>query len=188
MRCRALVIAGLGVSLSCLAAPAIALDAPAAQTRDGSHDFDFAFGTWHTHTRRFKNALSAHPAVIELDGTVTVRKVWGGKAALEEIEANGPDGHWQGMTLFLYNPDTHQWSQSFANSKQGVMQRPTIGEFKNGRGELYAQDDIAGRSILVRSVWSDIRPDSHRYDESYSDDGGQTWKPAFAAALTRIKP
>ncbi|MGI8769825.1 MAG: hypothetical protein ACR2JE_00130, partial [Acidobacteriaceae bacterium] len=27
--------------------------------------------------------------------------------------------------------------------------------------------------------------DSHRYEESYSDDGGKTWAPAFLADLTR---
>ncbi|MEO5866906.1 MAG: hypothetical protein ABIS14_00670 [Sphingomonas sp.] len=187
-RSRILAPLMLGMGLLGIAAPSFAADTTVAPPRNGSHDFDFVFGTWHTHTHRYKNALSAHPTVIELDGTVTVRRVWGGKAALEEIEADGPDGHWQGMTLFLYNPDTRQWSQSFANSSQSVLQPPTIGAFKGGRGALYAQDSIGGRSILVRSSWSDIRPNSHRYDESYSDDGGQSWKPAFAAELTRIKP
>lgn len=112
---------------------------------------------------------------IEMNGTVTVRRVWEGRAQLEEIEADGPSGHWQGLTLFLYNPETHQWSQSFASSKTGVVVSPLIGEFKNGRGELISQDTFGGRTVLVRGVWSDIKPDSHRFEESYSDDGGRTW-------------
>jgi hypothetical protein len=62
-----------------------------------------------------------------------------------------------------------------------------IGAFKDGRGELFAQDTFNGRSILVRAVWSAITPDSHHFEESYSDDGGNTWAPAFIANLTRAK-
>jgi hypothetical protein len=132
--------------------------------------------------------LSGSTDSIELEGTVTVRKVWDGRAQLEEIEADGPKGHWEGLTLFLYNPDAHQWNQSFANSKSGVVASPLIGEFKNGRGELVSQDTFNGRSILVRGTWSDITPDSHHFEESYSQDGGKTWAPAFIANLTRKRP
>jgi hypothetical protein len=61
---------------------------------------------------------------------------------------------------------------------------PLVGAFKDGRGEFYAQDTFHDRSVLVRGVWSDVAPDSHRYEESYSDDGGKTWMPAFIASLT----
>ena len=91
------------------------------------------------------------------------------------------------MTLFLYNPEAHQWSQTFVDGKVSVLTPPSIGSFKDGRGELFASDTVNGRTILVRGVWSDIKPDSHRFEESYSDDGGKTWAPAFIANLTREK-
>jgi hypothetical protein len=159
----------------------------AAELRDGAHDFDFNVGTWHTHIRRQTKALSGTSAFIELDGTVTVRKVWDGRAQLEEIETDGPNGHWEGMTLFLYNPQAHQWSQTFANSRNGVLQPPSVGSFKDGKGELYSQDTFNGRTILIRGTWSDIKPDSHHFQEDYSDDGGTTWEPVFIADLTRVK-
>ena len=78
---------------------------------------------------------------IELNGTVTVRKVWDGRANLEEIEAGNATAHFKGLTLFLYNPQSHQWSQSFANINNGALnQPPLIGEFKDGRGELFDQE------------------------------------------------
>lgn len=43
-----------------------------------------------------------------------------------------------------------------------------------------------GRGILVRFVWSDITPDSHHVEQSFSDDGGKTWEPNFVATLTRV--
>lgn len=164
-----------------------AAETPSA-VRDGRHDFDFNFGTWKTHIKRIFNPLSGSTRSIELNGTVTVSKVWDGRAQLEEIEAQGPDGPWEGLTLFVYNPQAHQWTQSFVNSKSGMLTIPLIGSFKDGRGELYSSDTFDGRTILVRGVWSDIKPDSHRYEESYSNDGGRSWAPAFSATLTREKP
>ena len=159
----------------------------AAALHDGQHDFDFNFGVWKTHIRRVLDPLSGSTDSVELNGTVTVRKVWDGRAQLEEIEAEGPKGHWEGTTLFLYNPEAHQWSQTFADSSDGVLNPPQIGSFKDGRGELYSQESVHGRTILVRATWSDIKPDSHHFEESFSDDGGRTWAPAFIANLTRLK-
>lgn len=160
---------------------------PPKETRDGQHDFDFNVGTWKTHIKRILDPLSGSTSSIELNGTVMVRKVWDGRAQLEEIEADGPNGHWEGMTLFLYNPQARQWSQSFVNSKSGVLVPPLIGAFRDGRGELFASDTVNDRSILVRAVWSDITADSHHFEESYSTDGGKTWAAAFIATLTREK-
>jgi hypothetical protein len=156
--------------------------------RDGQHDFDFHFGTWETHIKRLVHPLSGSTTWVELNGTVTVRKIWNGRANLEEIDASSDTMHLQGLTLFLYNPESHQWSQTFANINDGTLSEPPlIGEFKDGRGELYCQDTLNGRSILVRFVWSDITPDSHHVEQSFSDDGGKTWEPNFIADLTRVK-
>jgi len=160
----------------------------AAAAHDGQHDFDFNFGVWKTHIRRVLDPLSGSTDSVELNGTVTVRKVWDGRAQLEEIEADGPKGHWEGTTLFLYNPEGHQWSQTFADSKSGVLEAPLIGSFKDGRGELFSQETDNGHTILVKGVWSEITPDAHHFEEFYSDDGGKTWAPAFIASLTRLKP
>ena len=72
--------------------------------RDGAHDFDFNIGVWHTHIKRVPIRCPASSDSMELNGTVTVRKVWGGRAQLEEIEANGPNGHWEGLTAFSLQP------------------------------------------------------------------------------------
>ena len=193
-RPKAGVARGMALGLACAlltaapAAPAQNVAAAAAAQRDGAHDFDFNLGVWHTHIRRVLDPFSASSESQELHGTVTVRPVWGGRALLEEIEADGPRGHWQGLTLFLYNPASHQWSQSFADSKSGTFGTGLIGEFHDGRGALFSSDTFQGRSILVRGMWSDITPAAHRYEESYSADGGASWHAAFIADLTRAKP
>jgi hypothetical protein len=120
-----------------------------------------------------------------MEGTKTERKIWNGRAHLEEIEADGPTGHMEGLTLFLYNPQARQWSQTFASSRDGALGSPLIGTFKNGRGEFLGQDTFNDKAILVRAIWSDITQDSHKFEQAFSNDGGKTWETNFIALLTR---
>ena len=161
---------------------------PFANARDGSHDFDFNIGHWQTHIVRRLHPLSDSTETIELNGTVDNRPLFGGRCELEEIETDGPQGHWEGMSVFLYDPAGHQWSQTFINSAHGAFSNGLIGNFENGVGRLYQSDTIDGRQILVRGEWSKITPNTHQYEESYSDDGGKTWAKAFTASLTRRTP
>ena len=158
-----------------------------ATMRDGQHDFDFEIGTWKTHLRRLVHPLTGSTTWVEYEGTTVVRKVWNGRANILELEADGPAGHFLGMNLRLYNPESHQWSLNFSNSASGTLSQPTIGEFKNGRGEFYDQETLNGRAILVRFVISDIKPDSCRFEQAFSDDGGKTWEVNWIAIDTRVK-
>ena len=178
----------LAMGVICRPDPVLGQTAPNTPSthRDGAHDFDFNIGTWRTHIRILQHTLSGSTSWEEMTGTVTVRKIWGGKASMEEIEADGKDGHFEGLTLFLYNPQSHQWSQSFANSSSGTIEESAVGEFKDGRGELISEEPYNGRTVLVRTVWSDIQPNSHHFEQSFSDDNGKTWEPNFVASLTRI--
>jgi hypothetical protein len=101
---------------------------------DGQHDFDFEVGAWKIHLKRLDHRLVGSTNWVEFDGTSVTRKVWGGRADLEEFETDSPaGGHIEGLTLRLYDPQTHQWSLYWATSKSGAMGMPTIGEFKDGR-------------------------------------------------------
>jgi hypothetical protein len=154
--------------------------------RDGQHDFDFYFGTWKQHLKRLMNPLTGSTTWAEFDGTIVARKVWDGRANLNEFEGEGPAGHIEGLTLRLYNPQTHQWSLYWANSKAGVIGGPpNVGQFKNGRGEFFSQDTLNGRTILTRYVWSDITPNSVHFEQSFSDDGGKTWEVNWISQITR---
>ncbi len=155
--------------------------------RDGAHDFDFEIGTWKTRLRRLQHPLSGSTTWIEYDGATVVRKVWDGRANLVELEVDGPAGHIEALSLRLYNPESHQWSLNFANSKGGTMSQPTIGEFKNGRGEFFDQETFNGRAIWVRFVISDITPNSCRFEQAFSDNGGKTWEVNWIATDTRVK-
>ncbi|PWT89881.1 MAG: hypothetical protein C5B54_08200 [Acidobacteria bacterium] len=165
----------------------MSLQANAQQTqRDGSHDFDFEIGTWKTHVKRLVHPLTGSTSWVEYDGTTIVRKVWNGRANLVELEADGPAGHFQGLSLRLYNPESHQWSLNFSNSAVGTMSTPTVGEFKNGRGEFYDQETLNDRAIFVRFLISDINPNSVHFEQAFSDDGGKNWEVNWIATDTRV--
>jgi hypothetical protein len=169
-------------------APAAAEPAapPATASRDGQHDFDFNLGTWKTHISSLQHPLTGSTTWIKMEGIVTVRKVWDGRAQLEEIQADGPAGHFEGLTLFLYNPQARQWSQVFSKSSDGTLAQPAIGEFTDGRGEFFDQESFNGRTILVRFVISEITPNSCRFEQAFSGDGGKTWEVNWIAKDTRV--
>ena len=158
-----------------------------AVERDGQHDFDFEIGSWKTHLSRLLHPLTGSTAWAEYEGTNVVRKVWNGRANLVEVEVDGTAGHIEGLSLRLYNPESHQWSLNFSNSNAGTLSQPTIGEFKNGRGEFFDQEFLNGKAILVRFVISDIKPDSVHFEQAFSDDGGKTWEVNWIAIDTRVK-
>ena len=155
--------------------------------RDGQHDFDFEIGTWKTHLSRLLHPLTGSATWVEYEGTSVVRKVWNGRANLLTLDVEGPNGHIEGLSLRLYNPQSRQWSLNFANSSSGALSQPTIGEFKNGRGEFFDQETFNGRSIFVRFVISNITPNSCRFEQAFSDDGGKTWEVNWIATDTRLK-
>ena len=66
--------------------------------RDGQHDFDFEIGTWKIHLKRLEHRLTGSTTWVEFDGTSVTRKVWDGRANLEEFEVDSPTGHIEGMT------------------------------------------------------------------------------------------
>ncbi len=158
----------------------------AAAPRDGQHDFDFNIGTWKTQLKRLTQPLSGSTTWVTYEGTTVVRKVWNGRANLAELEADGPAGHLQVLSLRLYDPEARQWSLNSASSRSGRLSTPTVGEFKDGRGEFFDQEDFNGRTILVRNVWSNITADSCRFEQSFSNDGGKTWEVNWIAIDTRI--
>lgn len=158
----------------------------AATLKDGSHDFDFEFGTWTTQLKRLKNPLSGDTTWVAYQGTTTVTKVLDGRANLVELDVKGPTGHIEALSMRLYNPGSRLWSLNFAGVNDGAFSVPTIGSFKNGRGEFYDHETFRGKPVLVRFVISGITPNSCRFEQAFSIDEGKTWEVNWIAIDTRI--
>lgn len=155
--------------------------------RDGQHDFDFEFGSWHTRLKHLSRPLTGSDAWVDLEGTSVVRRVWSGRANLGELDVKNATTHIEGLSMRVYNPPSRQWSIYWANSKDGRLGAAMIGQFKNGRGEFFNQEVFEGRAIYVRFIFSDITPTSFRLEQAFSADGGKTWEPNWIATFTRMK-
>jgi len=169
--------------------PAFGADTPRLppSTRDGQHDFDFEIGVWNTRLKRLAKPLSRSSEWLVYEGTTTVRKVMDGRANLVELAVKGPAGAIDGLSLRLYNPAARQWSLNFANLRSGMLARPSVGSFTDGRGEFYSQEEFDGRTILVRFVVSGVTDDAAHFEQAFSDDGGKTWEVNWIADDTRVR-
>lgn len=164
---------------------------PAQQEKvaEGQRDFDFLFGTWKVHLKKLAKPLSGDKTWVEFEGTATHRKVWDGRANMDEFRAIDPitKNEIVGLTVRLFNPKTGEWSLYWANARDGkIAMPPTVGKFKNGRGEFYDMEEWNGRTILVRYVWSDITANSAHFEQAFSTDGGKTWEVNWITDQERI--
>jgi hypothetical protein len=154
--------------------------------RDGQHDFDPLIGSWKYHLKRRLNPLTGSTAWVEFDGTGVCRKVYDG-ASVDQVGLDGPSGHIEGLTLRVYNPQSHQWRLYWANQKIGVLDPPQVGEFKDGHGQFFAQDTINGKTVLIRFDWTNLKTKSPHFEQSFSDDGGKTWEVNWITDQTRVE-
>jgi len=162
-----------------------------AALHDGQHDFDFLLGSWKIHLKKLLHPLTGSNEWVEYDGTVVCRRVWDGRAELEEFKVDNFEKHLhiEGLALRLYNPDSRQWSIYWATPKLGAIGGPpVVGEFSDGRGEFYNQDSFNGRQIYTRYVWTNTTTKAPHFEQQYSNDGGKTWETNWITEQTRASP
>ncbi len=174
-----IVLAGVVAACADHRAQAIAYDAT-------PHDFDFELGSWHTHLRRLLHPLTGPTTWVEYDGTSVVRPLWDGRSNVVELDVSGQAGRIVGLSLRLFDPDARTWSLNYASAAGGGMAVPAVGGFRDGRGEFFDREEYGGRTILVRSVISQITPASYRFEQSFSADEGKTWETNWIADDTRV--
>lgn len=156
--------------------------------RDGSHDFDFIIGDWKAHVRRLPDRLNKSNVWVEYDGISNHHKLLDSNANFEQFEVTSTDKklHIKAQTLRLYNPTSRQWSIYLVDLDNGTLDvPPVVGGFTGNRGEFFHQEQLKGRTILVRYVWLDISHNSSRMEQSFSPDGGKTWEVNWICELSR---
>jgi hypothetical protein len=157
-------------------------------TAEGRHGFDFVFGRWHVHNRTLRDATDPRCGEwVEFDGTSEAFPLLDGFGHLDRIRvAAPPDGEpFEGMTLRLFDPGAGTWSIWWSSTRApGRLDPPVVGRFTDGVGVFEGEDVLAGRPVRLRFEWR-TDPDRPSWHQSFSWDGGATWRENWTMTLSR---
>lgn len=177
-------VAGFAVGHTAIAGLSHASGTEAIVVGEGKpHDFDFLAGEWKINNRRLKDAGSNQ--WDEFEGEATCWTILDGVGSVEELRI--PLRNFSGMGLRLLDREKKVWNDFWVNSKSGVLTTPgQQGIFVDGVGTFTADDVDGDKPIKVRGVWDRITPNSCRWYQSVSRDGGKTWEDNWYMDWNRV--
>ncbi len=145
-------------------------------------EFNFWIGEWDVNLR-----------VLQKDNTwkdqhksvARIYSILDGKAILElwNEKQNGILGY----SLRYFNPKKNKWDLwlNWAGKNRSGT-NGLEGSFRHGRGEFFAETKVADdKTRKFRYTFSDVTPNSLRWDNGTSDDGGKTWSGNWIMEFTR---
>jgi hypothetical protein len=145
---------------------------PATDTK--TKNFDFLVGTWTVQHRRLVALLQGSDEWYTFEGSARALTLFGGGVSVDEIELSADGQH--GMSVRLYEPDTGAWTIYWVNSRDGRLQLPVTGFWRNGEFVGEGTDVYERRPIHARYHWHAITPTSARWEQAFSVDGGSSWE------------
>lgn len=175
-------VAGAGVASAPAAAP---------QVRDGSHDFDFLYGTtWLVHNRRLKAPVASSHDWAKYDASDEARPLPGGLGDEDFIRSDYPVKGFVGMTVRLYDRITGLWRIYWIDNlkSHGDAGAPNVGRWQGNVGTFDEHLTVQGKPAIDRYSWTRLGKRSKvvgHFVESLSFDGGRTWKVIYVADVIR---
>ncbi|MEP5612319.1 MAG: hypothetical protein ABJP45_08715 [Cyclobacteriaceae bacterium] len=137
--------------------------------------FDFWVGEWDVNLR-----IQQESGVWEdkVQSTARIYQILDGKAILELWNENKVGEGIKGYSLRYYNEDLEKWELWLNWPRKNQSASSSLeGSFRHERGEFFSEfpknDSV---TITQRYTFCDISPNSLRWDNAYSEDGGKTWK------------
>ena len=148
----------------------------AVRERATSTDFDFWMGRWDVDNRRLAERLAGSNDWDEFESKVAARPLPGGLGN-EDVFCTDYAGGFVGMSFRFFDAETGLWSIYWADSRRpGLLDPPVLGSFSDGVGIFEGDDTFEGRPIRVRFTWSAVDTPTPRWEQAFSDDGGETWE------------
>jgi len=149
-------------------------------------DFAFQTGDWLVRHRKLKDRLVGSTDWVEFDGTCRAWEVMGGAANVEDQFLDDPAGPYRASAFRRRDPESGLWSIWWFDGRSGQMDPPVQGRFENGVGRFLTDDQLRGRPIQVRFIWSDIKAGSARWEQAFSADGGESWEVNWTMQFDRV--
>lgn len=149
-------------------------------------DFDFLFGSWKVRNRYLRDRLQASTEWIEFEAHAEAQPLLDGLGNLDRNRFVRNGEAIEGVTLRLFNPSTGEWSIYWADTvRPGVLQPPMIGKFEGDTGVFFGEEEVAGKKVLCRFIWTRAGVDAPRWEQAFSADGGKTWETNWIMTFTR---
>lgn len=147
-------------------------------------DFAFLAGEWDSVQRRLRTILDNCDEWYEFPATLSCQLALDGNATFDVLRSEEPK--LEGITLRLYDADEKAWRIWWASSTTGgKLDVPVVGTFVDGVGTFECDDTYRGQAVRVRYRWSETDTDHPHWEQSFSEDGGDTWEINWVAMFTR---
>jgi hypothetical protein len=149
------------------------------------NDFDFWIGRWNISNERLKERLRGSNDWETFDAVSEARSLPGGLGNIDSFVAESWRPGWTGMTVRLFDRASGLWSLYWSSSDHAVFDPPVVGSFTNGVGTFEGDDQHQGTPVRVRFIWTHENPDTARWEQAFSADGGVTWETNWIMHASR---
>jgi len=152
---------------------------------EGARSFDFLIGSWRVQHRKLRRRLVGCDEWATFGGTSAAWSLIGGLGNVDDNLLGDPSGTYRAMSFRLYDPATDLWSIRWVDARSMRLEPPVVGRFEEGVGTFLGDDELDGRPISVRFVWSGVTERSARWEQAFSPDAGRTWETNRVMSLER---
>lgn len=152
----------------------------------GADAFDFFIGEWIVRHRCLDRRLAGCTDWTEFTGRAVTQKILGGLGNMDDNSLDRPEGSYRAVTLRKFDPASGLWSIWWFDARFPALEPPVAGRFQDGVGTFYAEDVFEGRPIRVRFLWSGISAAAARWEQAFSEDGGETWETNWLMQFERV--
>jgi hypothetical protein len=159
--------------------PGVAQDWPVSSSLPAeARQFDFWVGEWDVNLRIRQDDLTWADQVRSV---ASIYPILRGKAVLELWSDLRDDGI-KGYSLRYFDTARDEWVLWLNWPGPGRSGSSSLaGTFRHGRGEFFGRNG----DTISRYTFSDIGPESLRWDDAFSQDGGATWSHNWIMEFTR---
>jgi hypothetical protein len=153
------------------------------------NDFDFIIGDWRVSHQRLNSRLSNCTDWTEFTGFSSTVKTLGGFGNLEDNLLQHPDGDVRAVALRSFCTQSGLWSIWWLDGRTpSALDVPVVGKFADHVGTFFADDVFEAQPIKVRFTWTALPGQFPRWEQAFSNDGGDTWETNWKMVFEPLAP